>query len=77
MGIVTRSGKSRASDVWFTEGMLHVKLEDGREVDTPLVWFPKLNRASKDDLDSWELIDQGKGIRWKNLDTDLSIDGLM
>ena len=31
-----------ALDVYFSEDALHVRLSDGREVSTPLEWFPRL-----------------------------------
>ena len=42
----------------------------------PLSDFKKLRFASREDLNQWELIGGGTGIRWSVLDEDLSIAGL-
>lgn len=63
--------------VRFTEDMLCVQLLDGREISTPLEWFPKLRDASDDKRNDWRLIGGGIGIHWKKLDEDLSVAGLL
>jgi len=57
--------------------MLRVKLADGREIATPLEYFPRLRDASQEELDAWELIGDGYGIGWDGLDEHLSVKGLM
>ncbi|MEO7174351.1 MAG: DUF2442 domain-containing protein [Saprospiraceae bacterium] len=67
----------KAVDIWFTEDMLFVRLEDGREVGTPLEWFPTLRSASADQRKNWKLIGNGVGIHWEELDEDLSVRKLI
>ena len=43
----------------------------------PLVWFPRLSRATKGQLESYELLGDGEGIHWPEIDEDLSVDGLL
>jgi hypothetical protein len=50
---------------------------DGRKVTVPLVWFPRLSKASKSQLEHFELLGDGEGIHWPELDEDLSISGLL
>ncbi len=66
-----------ATDVFFSDGMLHVKLADGREIAAPLEYFPRLRDASQDQLNRWELIGHGYGIEWEALDEHLSVAGLL
>jgi len=66
-----------ASKVWFTEDMLYVLLLDGREIGVPLLWFPKLRKASKKQLKNWRFIGKGIGIHWEDLDEDLSVSALL
>ncbi|WP_232236841.1 DUF2442 domain-containing protein [Aggregatibacter actinomycetemcomitans] len=40
-----------------------------------MVWFPKLLRATKTELENYEL--SRRGIHWDALDEDISIDGLL
>jgi hypothetical protein len=66
-----------AKSVSFTEDMLCVVLMDGREINIPLTWFPKLSNATKDQLNNWRLIGRGVGIHWEGLDEDISVAGLL
>ncbi|WP_428355129.1 DUF2442 domain-containing protein [Methyloprofundus sp.] len=54
-----------------------VELIDGRTISAPLVWFPRLSQASKEQLENWELLGDGEGIYWPDVDEDLSISGLL
>jgi hypothetical protein len=66
-----------AKSVSFTDDMLCVVLLDGREINTPLTWFPKLSAATKEQLNNWRFIGRGLGIHWEELDEDISIEGLL
>jgi hypothetical protein len=67
----------KAVDLWFTEEMLYVRFEDGREVGTPLDWLPKLKAASVIQRSHWRFIGQGVGIHWEDIDEDISVRGLI
>ena len=77
MSILIAKKEEKAIKVWFSEDMLYVLLADGREIGTPLVWFPKLLNAGSEDRNSWRLLGNGIGIHWDTLDEDLSIEGLL
>ena len=61
----------------ITEAEIAVTLVDGRRIAVPLNWFPRLDRATELELSNWELLGDGEGIRWPDLDEDLSIAGLL
>ena len=67
----------KAVDIWFTEDMLYVRLEDGREVGIPLEWFPRLLKATDEQRKNWRLIGSGIGIHWEDIDEDLSVRKLV
>lgn len=69
--------KVAANKVWIREKMLYVLLQDGREISVPLLWFPKLNSASEEQLNNWCLIGKGIGIHWEELDEDISVSVLL
>ena len=50
---------------------------DGREINVPLTWFPKLSNATTEQLNNWHFIGRGLGIHWEDLDEDISIEGLL
>ena len=66
-----------AEDVSVTEDTLRAELSDGRTISVPLAWYPRLVHATQDERDNWELIGEGQGIRWPDLDEDLSVEGLI
>jgi hypothetical protein len=54
-----------------------VGLADGRVIKVPLVWFPRLTNASSAARYKWELLGDGEGIHWPDLDEDLSVEGML
>jgi len=77
MGISTVETYPMAQDVEFTDDDMIVSLVDGRKVVVPLVWFPRLANASNKQLQKYELLGDGEGIHWPELDEDLSVEGLL
>ena len=66
-----------ATDVSFTEDALRVVLADGREISAPLRWFPRLLRATPEQRAQWELIGDGIGIHWPQIDEDVEVESLL
>ena len=67
----------RAQDVLVTEDELTVSLADGRKVSVPLAWFPRLLHASPAQRLNWELLGDGEGIHWPEVDEDISVAGIL
>ena len=67
----------KADNITVTEDTLQAELSDGRTISIPLVWYPRLVHATQAERDNWELIGDGEGIRWPDLDENLSIEGLI
>ena len=67
----------QAAAVSLTEDTLTVDLSDGRTISVPLTWFPRLAYADPEEREHWELIGDGKGIHWPELDEDISVEGLL
>ena len=66
-----------AEEVSVTADTLQVELSDGRTISVPLAWYPRLVHATPDERNNWELIGNGQGIRWPDLDEDISVEGLI
>ena len=66
-----------AEEVMVTEDTLKADLSDGRTIFVPLAWYPRLVHATQGERDNWELIGEGQGIRWPDLDEDISVEGLI
>jgi Protein of unknown function (DUF2442) len=67
----------RAQDVSLSEDELTVTLADGRRISVPLAWYPRLLHASPEQRAKWELLGDGEGIRWPDVDEDLSVAGIL
>src|SRR5260221_7509058 len=57
------------------DGMLRVQLQDGREIATPLEWYPSLASATAEQQANVEL--RLSGIHWPDLDEDISVAGML
>ena len=66
-----------AVDVVTDEFMLRVRLADGREIAAPLEFFPRWRDATPEQRKGWELIGDGYGIHWEEIDEDISAPGLL
>ena len=66
-----------AERVIVAEDTLSVDLSDGRTIAVPLAWFPRLLHATAKERNKWRLIGRGHGIHWKELDEDISVEGLL
>lgn len=66
-----------AAEVDVAEHELIVSLVDGRRIAVPLVWFPRLLHASTEQRAVFELIGDGEGIHWPDVDEDVSVRGLV
>ena len=69
--------KPLARDVAVSADELTVSLVDGRRISVPLAWYPRLLHASADELARWEILGNGEGIRWPDIDEDLSVAGIL
>ena len=69
--------EARATKVWFDDENLWLLLTDGRQLSTPLAYFPRLLRASKESRAKFQLSGNGTGIHWDKLDEDISVQGLL
>ena len=77
MGSSVIEANPRAQEVEVTEDELRVSLADGRRVSVPLAWFPRLLHASAAQRAKWELLGDGEGIHWPDVDEDLSVAGIL
>ena len=67
----------KAREVLVTDDELNVLLADGRKISVPLAWFPRLLHATTQQRENFELLGDGEGIHWPEIDEDLSVAGLL
>ena len=66
-----------AKNVRFDAERMYVTLVDDREISVPLQWFPILSHATPEQRNNWKLAHNGIGIRWEDIDEDISVKGLL
>ena len=69
--------KPRAVSVSTSDDELTVEFSDGRTISVPLSWYPRLEHATSEERQDWELIGHGSGIHWPAVDEDISVDSLL
>ena len=74
---LTLNAEPIAQSVETLEFDLVVILVDFSILCAPLVWFPRLNNATSAMRKSYELMGNGVGIHWPELDEDISVVGLL
>jgi hypothetical protein len=77
MSFLTINKSKNAINIAFENSKMIVFLEDGRELSIPLEWFPRLRKATDEQLSKWRLIGKGEGIHWEEIDEDISVENLL
>jgi len=73
----TFPNKPQATKLAFDENSFSVFLADGRILNVPLAFFPRLQHADARQREHCELSGGGTGIHWDDLDEDISVEGLL
>jgi hypothetical protein len=71
------SVESRIDRVSVTEDTITAHLVDGRVISVPLAWSWRLSEATPAQRAHWELIGDGHGVHWPEIDEDLSAEGML
>jgi len=71
------NGLIKAKKVHIDDTYLHVTLEDGRIISTPMEWYTPLQNATLSQLKNYKFICLGSGIEWEEFDYQLSIEGML
>jgi len=71
------SVESRIARVDVTDETITAHLVDGRVISVPLAWSWRLSDATPAQRANWELIGDGHGVHWPDVDEDISADGML
>ena len=66
-----------AESVRFSDDAMTVFLDDGRAITVPLAWYPRLLHGTAAERKRYELIGDGEGIHWPDLNEDISVEGIL
>ncbi|MBC8318828.1 MAG: DUF2442 domain-containing protein [Desulfobulbaceae bacterium] len=64
-------------NVSVTDDTLSVDLSDGRTIQAPTSWFPRLLYSTPEERKNWSPIGKGQGIHWPDVDEDISVEALL
>ena len=67
----------RIADLRVTDSEITAFLVDGRNVSVPLAWSWRLSDATAAQRNHWELIGDGMGVHWPDIDEDISIESML
>ncbi len=67
----------RVKEVSVTEELITFSLVDGRVVSVPLAWSWRLSEATPAQRNNFEIIGDGYGVHWPDVDEDLSVEGML
>ena len=63
--------------VEVTDDEIIIRLADGRTVSVPLAWSWRLSDATPAQRGKFEILGDGQGIHWPDIDEDLSALGFL
>lgn len=70
------STDARVKEVSVTNELITFNLVDGRVVSVPLAWSWRLSEATPAQRNNVEIIGDGYGVHWPEVDEDLSVEGM-
>ncbi|MGH9432718.1 MAG: DUF2442 domain-containing protein [Terriglobia bacterium] len=69
--------EARIKSVTLTDKAIVADLTDGRSVSVPLDWSWRLSDATPEQRAHWEIIGNGEGVHWPDVDEDISVEGML
>ncbi len=67
----------RIVSVKVDEERITANLADGRTISVPLAWSWRLSNASAEQRQRYEITGAGEGVRWPEIDEDISAEGML
>jgi hypothetical protein len=71
------SVENRIQRVDVSDETITAYLVDGRVISVPLAWSWRLSDATPKQRANWQLIGDGHGVHWPDVDEDISADGML
>ena len=71
------SDMPRITEIQVTEDSIIAQLADGRTISVPLAWSWRLSDATPAQRNRFEIIGNGLGVHWPDVDEDISAAGML
>ncbi|MEK6813638.1 MAG: DUF2442 domain-containing protein [Nitrospirota bacterium] len=75
--LLPSSADARIGDVKATGDSITAFLVDGRVISVPLAWSWRLSEATPAQRANFEVIGDGQGVHWPEIDEDVSAEGML
>lgn len=67
----------KIKNIQITEDTITAQLVDGRTISVPLAWSWRLSEATPKQRAHYELVGDGQGVHWPDVDEDISAEGML
>ena len=74
---IVGSNEPRIIGLKVTHESITAQLADGRTVSVPLAWSWRLSEATPKQRNHFEIMGNGQGIHWPDIDEDISAVGML
>ena len=71
------STDARVKGVSVNDELITFRLVDGRVISVPLAWSWRLSDAMPAQRNHFEIIGEGHGVHWPDVDEDISVEGML
>ena len=77
MNTAVQVQEAKIKKIAVTEDTIMAELMDGRTIRVPLAWSWRLSEATPKQRANWEIIGDGHGVHWPDIDEDISAEGML
>ena len=71
------SSEPRITALQVTDDSIIAQLADGRTISVPLAWSWRLSEATPQQSNNFEIMGNGQGVHWPDVDEDISAWGML
>ena len=76
MSIAVKIIEPRIQSIHVNDYEITAHLVDGRTISVPLAWSWRLSDATAEQRANYQIIKDGQGIHWPDVDEDISVEGM-
>ncbi|NOS79460.1 MAG: DUF2442 domain-containing protein [Nitrospira sp.] len=77
MSTAAKIVEPRVMSIEVSDDEIIAHLVDGRTISVPLVWSWRLSEATQEQRQHFEILGDGQGIHWPDIDEDISVEGML
>lgn len=77
MNTVRSYAEPRLLGLEVTDDEIIADLVDGRRICVPLAWSWRLAEATSSQRERFEILGDGQGVHWPEIDEDISVEGML